>query len=501
MENALWNLILKICSISGGLLLFLGAALLLAAEFGYTDDRTAGLTSITAAALLTGFSVIAMNLTLGRTSNELASSREIAHRLSVGELFLNQAESETAESLRRTSLYLKEKSEMIDRMAAGDLRIINTSRSDADILGSAIKRLIESQQLAMRDVEDAAKIERHLARLSSEIEAIAQGDLTVQADPLPHLTGQLANAVNAMTRGLRLRIKQIKDMSAKIENTAAMLGTTNAELEKNNAEQLVQSQRVAGSIRSLSHQVNEVAQNSFLAERLSGETVLAAQEVFSGSQETLSVVNAIRRQMQETAKRIKRLGERSQEISSIVSSFEEVSDRTSVLGLNTALLGNVEHSSSNAPFAGEIEQLAERASKLSRQLSTLTRQMITETKELSSSMDGTIREVITGSRLSDKIGNSARSTENTASELSSVLRSITESTGYQAKVTEEMTSVMSKVAETADAVFGTAKKATESSRSICQQTSELRNALTPFRLPSEIPPPGLSDPSESKFAS
>lgn len=501
MENALWNLILKICSISGGLLLFLGVILLFAAELGYTDERAAGLTSIAAAALLTGFSVVGMNMTLSRASNELATSREIAHQLAGGELYLEQADSEMAESLRRASLYITEKVEIIERISAGDLRIINPTRSDNDILGNAIKRLIDDQQSSHRNAEDIAAVQRHLARLASEIEAIAQGDLTVQADPLPQLTGQLGEAVNTMIRSLRLRIKQIKDMSARIESTSVLLSTANTELEKSNSEQLVHSQRIAGSIKSLAHQVNEVAQNSFLAERLSGEAMLAAQGVFTGSQNSLNVVNAVRRQMQETAKRIKRLGERSQEISSIVSSFEEVSDRTSVLGLNSALLGTAERSASNTPFSAEIEQLADRASKLSRQLSALTQHMITETKELSASMDETIREVITGTRLNDKIGGSAKATEQSVVELSTVLRSITESTGYQAKVTEEMTAVMSKVAEMADANLVTTKKATESSRSICHQTSELRNAISPFRLPAESLPLGMSDNSDAKFAS
>lgn len=501
MENALWNLILKICSISGGLLLFLGVILLLSAEFGYTDERVAGLTSITAAAMLTGFSVVGMNLTLNRSSRELTSSREIAHQLAGGELYLDQPESETAESLRRTSLYITEKVEMIDRITAADLRIINPARSDNDVLGNALKRLIESQRSTQRNAEDIASVQRHLARLASEIDAIAQGDLTIQADPLPQLTGQLGEAVNTLIRGMRLRIKQIKDMSGRIDSTSALLTASNTTLEKSTSEQLVNSQRVAGSLKSLAHQVNDVSQNSTHAERLSGDAMLAAQGVFTGAQDSLNVVNAVRRQMQETAKRIKRLGERSQEISSIVSSFEEVSDRTSVLGLNSALLGTAERSSSFSPFSGEIEQLAERASKLSRQLSALTQHMIAETKELSVSMDETIREVITGSRLNDKIGISAKNTEQCVTELSSVLRSVTEATSYQAKVAEEMTAVMTKVAEIADTNLSIAKKATENGRSICQQTSELRNALTPFRLPSELPPPGMSDNSGSKFAS
>lgn len=501
MENALWNLILKICSISGGLLLLLGTALLFAVELGYADERSAGLTSIAAATLLTGFSVVGMNLSIDRSMRELVRSREIAHGLSTGELFLDAADSETSESLRRASLYLMEKSEMVDKIAAGDIRIINPTKSSSDVLGNSLKQLIESQQSAVRNGEDLANVERHLTRLTSEIEAIAQGDLTIQADPLPQLTGPLGDAVNAMTRSLRLRIKQLKDTSARIDGTTSQMSANNSELEKNNSENLVLSQRIAGSIKSLSHQINEVSQSSALAERMTGEAVMAARGVLSGSQESHNVVNGIRRQMQETAKRIKRLGERSQEISSIVSSFEEVSDRTSVLGLNSSLLGNPERSIPSSPFSGEIEQLAEKASKLSRQLSTLTQHMITETKELSGSMDETIREVITGSRLSDKIGVSAKATENCVTELSSALRSITESTGYQAKVSEEMTSVMSKVADMAESTLSSAKKATENGRTICQQTAELRNALTPFRLPAELPPPGYSSPAESKFAS
>ncbi|HRJ90287.1 MAG TPA: methyl-accepting chemotaxis protein [Pyrinomonadaceae bacterium] len=501
MENALWNLILKICSVTGGLLLILGAFLLFGTELGLMSDRSGGLMAIAAAVILLSFSIVTMNLALAKASRELAEVREAAHGLAVGQPFDGQADSEAVESLRRTSAYLKDKAELIDRIAAGDIRITNASRSENDMLGRSVARLIESIRSTSRTNEDRAALQRSIARLTAEVTSIAKGDLTTQSDTPQDDTGGLAEAMNAMSRALRLRLRQLKESAARIETAARTVGETNTHLEKGSIENAAAAERVATGIASLAVQVSEVAQNSFLAERLSGEATLAAQSVFSGSKEVLDVVNSIRLQIQETAKRAKRLGERSQEISQIVAHIEDISDRTSVLGLNTALQsGSADRQTGSlSPFSGEIEQLAERASKLSRQLSGLTQSIMLETKELSATMDETIREVISGSKLTDKTGRAAAETERSVAELAVVLRSITESTRYQAKSSEELSALMSGVCELANDLLRTARKAGETGRTLDQQSNELRDVLTGFRLPSETPMPKPPEAEQPKY--
>ena len=52
---------------------------------------------------------------------------------------------------------------------------------------------------------------------------------------------------------------------------------------------------------------------------------------------TITGMDNIREQIQDTSKRIKRLGESSQEIGDIVSLINDIADQTNILALNAAI--------------------------------------------------------------------------------------------------------------------------------------------------------------------
>jgi twitching motility protein PilJ len=204
--------------------------------------------------------------------------------------------------------------------------------------------------------------------------------------------------------------------------------------------------------------------------------------------------------VQETAKRIKRLGERSQEISQIVALIEDLSDRTSLLALNASLQATAagKSDSSFATVAEEVERLAERSNRLTHQISSLTHAINVETKEVVASMEETIHEVIVGSALADKAGQSLVEIEQVSSKLADLLKSISESAKYQAKSSEDISNAMSGISEVTDLVQLGSKRAAESVRTLVQLSAELRTSVSPFKLPAEIAPV-KTQPAESGF--
>ncbi|MDP1172171.1 methyl-accepting chemotaxis protein, partial [Klebsiella pneumoniae] len=63
----------------------------------------------------------------------------------------------------------------------------------------------------------------------------------------------------------------------------------------------------------------------------------AAEQGLSAMQNNIAGMNAIRDSIQETSKRIKRLGESSQEIGEITELISDITEQTNVLALNAAI--------------------------------------------------------------------------------------------------------------------------------------------------------------------
>ncbi len=120
-------------------------------------------------------------------------------------------------------------------------------------------------------------------------------------------------------------------------------------------------------------------------------------------------MNGIRKQVQETARRIKKkLGERSQEISHIVQLIDNLRN-DSLLALNASLQASAAGESGRgfAFVAEEVERLAERSNHLTQQIAALAQTIQVETKDVVASMEETIHEVVVGSTLADNAGRGA----------------------------------------------------------------------------------------------
>ncbi|MDQ9945605.1 methyl-accepting chemotaxis protein, partial [Acinetobacter baumannii] len=117
-------------------------------------------------------------------------------------------------------------------------------------------------------------------------------------------------------------------------------------------------------------------------------------------------MDTIREQIQETSKRIKRLGESSQEIGNIVSLINDIADQTNILALNAAIQASMagEAGRGFAVVADEVQRLAERSASATKQIETLVKTIQTDTNEAVISMEQTTTEVVRGANLAKDAG-------------------------------------------------------------------------------------------------
>lgn len=501
MRNPVWNITIRAVSLLAAIMLAVAAVMSLAQFFGFGESSNIHLLTVVAAAILALAAIIGVNYQSFARRTDLDNGTSAAHQLALGTIIDGIGNSGLDESLQLISDYLKDKAEIAEKIANGDLSIKTAVRSDEDQFGLAFQNMIDRLRPAVQTQEDRAHLQASVLKLLAEVSEVADGDLTVQAEVSPEITGEIAVAFNSMTRNLRTLIKQVKTITIQVGASASAINETTEQLARGSLAQSGQLSRTTSSIANMANQIQEVSANASVSAEVATESLTSARYGLRAAKENIGAIDAIRRQVQETAKRIKRLGERAQEIGQITALIDDLSDRTSLLALNASLqaaaAGNT--GSGFAVVAEEVERLADRSNSLTQQISSLSHSINAETKEVVAAMEDTIQEVVVGSRSADRAGRSLVEIEKISTNLAELLKSISESAKFQAKSSEDISKAMIGIAEVTEMVQGGSSRAAESVRLLVDLSNELRASVAPFKLPAEIAEPSRSARESSLF--
>jgi methyl-accepting chemotaxis protein len=202
--------------------------------------------------------------------------------------------------------------------------------------------------------------------------------------------------------------------------------------------------------------------------------------------ETATGINGIRETISETEKRIKRLGERSQEISSVVDIINNVAERTQVLALNASMQAAAagEAGRGFSVVADEVQRLAKSSRESTSEITTLVGNIQAETSETMAAMNSAISQVIQGTKMAEDSGKQMLETQKTTDELLAVVQQVAEGSELQAKSSNQLRDdaglIVTSTQTTAEYLEGQAKV----SQYLVDQSEKLNESVAVFKLPS-----------------
>ena len=204
-------------------------------------------------------------------------------------------------------------------------------------------------------------------------------------------------------------------------------------------------------------------------------------------QNTIEGMNRIRDQVQETAKRLKRLGESSQEIGEIVQLIEDIADRTSILALNASIQAAMagEAGRGFAVVAEEVERLADRSSEATKKIAGLVKTIQLGANEAISAMEESTREVVEGSQVADKAGQSLSEIEAVSHRLSDLIESISVAARQQASSSQTVSLSMTSITDITQQTSTGIKQADVTVNTLANLADELRASVSSFKLPDD----------------
>ena len=485
MENPLRNLISKAASVIACLLLVIGVVLTYTSFSGSAESRPEIVVTLIAAGCLSIFALVTTYLETGRLKREQRAAIDKANLLAQGCLLEKEEKGELLDSLFLISGYLQEKVSLTDLVADGRLNGNFAPLSDDDHLGRSLHNMVTNLRRSFAAQESREELHNSVRKLLDELSEVSAGDLTVKAEGGPDTAGEIADAFNTMTENFTRLIRQIKEITREVAAATDSIGETTDDLTRCNGVQVSHLTRTTSAVAKIAGQIQEVSDNAQSSSKVAADSLNKARSGTKAAAENINAMRCVRRQVQETAKRVKRLGERSQEIGQIVALIEDLSDRTSLLALNASLQAAAAGPAGTAfaSVAEEVERLAERSNRLTRQISTLTHTINTETKEVVASMEDTVHEVVVGSALADKAGQALFGIEATSNKLSELLRSISDAAKFQAKSSEDISNAMSSISEVTEIVEYASARAGESVRHLSRLSDRLQESVSPFKLP------------------
>jgi methyl-accepting chemotaxis protein len=147
------------------------------------------------------------------------------------------------------------------------------------------------------------------------------------------------------------------------------------ELAQGSSTQVQQISQTTEAVEALAIFIQNVARNAQLSAEAAQDALHNADAGQQAVRQSIDGMLVIRENVQETSKKIKRLGERSNEIGEIVRIIEDIADQTNLLALNAAIQSAMagEHGRGFAVVADEIRLLAERSTESTKRIATLVK--------------------------------------------------------------------------------------------------------------------------------
>ncbi|HEY6287346.1 MAG TPA: methyl-accepting chemotaxis protein, partial [Ktedonobacteraceae bacterium] len=318
-----------------------------------------------------------------------------------------------------------------------------------------------------------------------EVSAVGDGDLRVQAEVTPDTLGVLADSFNYMIEELAKVVGRVQATAMQVTNATRRILDRSDELAQASSTQVEQISQTTEAVEALAIFIQNVARNAQLSAEAARDALHNADAGQQAVRQSIDGMMVIRENVQETSKKIKRLGERSNEIGEIVRIIEDIADQTNLLALNAAIQSAMagEHGRGFAVVADEIRLLAERSTESTKRIATLVKSIQGDTFEAVVAMEDSTQEVVKGSQLADEAGRALNSIYTAVERQAQMIETIAHAANEQAQVSENVAVAMGQISEITRQTNAGTQEAAMSVSYLAELADQLRASVSTFRLP------------------
>src|SRR6202163_891388 len=348
----------------------------------------------------------------------------------------------------------------------------------------ALVVLADSRRSAAEAESENKRNQEAILRLLNEMGDLADGDLTVRAKVTEDITGAIADSMNYTIEELRTLVTGVNRASAQVTERSQEAQHVSAQLLAAAERQSKEIEETSSRVLQVSHSISDVSVNAEESARVAQRSLDAAQKGAQAVQNSISGMTEIREQIQETSKRIKRLGESSQEIGEIVELISDITEQTNVLALNAAIQAASagEAGRGFSVVAEEVQRLAERSGEATKQIGAIVKTIQADTQDAVAAMEKSTVGVVEGTKLSDAAGQALDEIRKVSRDLAELIGGISAQTQKQSASVSDVTRGMQGILKITEETTEGTKQTNVSIGQLTKLAAELRSSVAGFKV-------------------
>ncbi|MDO4637949.1 MAG: methyl-accepting chemotaxis protein [Lautropia sp.] len=348
----------------------------------------------------------------------------------------------------------------------------------------SIDKRLEAERLEQEANRINDQNQSAILRLMNELQKVADGDLTVQATVSDDITGAIADSINYTVEELRSLVGRINRTAAAVAEASAGAQVTASHLQAVSEQQSREIRETGEAVLNMAAQIKQVSASASESAEVARQSLSAASRGRDAVQNAIAGMGGIREQIQDTAKRIKRLGESSQEIGEIVELISNITEQTNVLALNAAIQAASagEAGRGFTVVAEEVQRLAERSAEATRQISALVKAIQTDTHDAVAAMERSTQGVVRGAKLSDEAGMALIGIGQVSQELADLIMRISRTTENQAASASSVAQSIQRILLVNSQTNEGTQQTAGSILQLSELARELKNSVARFRV-------------------
>ena len=356
-----------------------------------------------------------------------------------------------------------------------------------------IEALNQAKALSEERLQRQERIEGELLELLSDVESVADGNLTVRANINSGEIGTVADFFNVIVENLREVVAQVKLSATQVNSSLGQNESAIRQLAEEALAQAEQTTRTLDSVGEMRLSIQSVAaqaEEAAAVARTASETAMAGEEAMDL---TVGNIMELRQTVGQTAKKVKRLGESSQQITKAVLLINQISQQTNLLAINAGIEAARagEDGQGFAAVAEEVSELAVRSAAATEEIERIVETIQRETSDVVMAIEQSTSQVVEGTRRVEDARTSLSQMMAISQRMDEMSRVISQATGSQVETSAAVSALMEQVAQVSKRTSDSSRAASENLKQTVSVAQDLQDKVATFKLDDD----GASDGS------
>jgi methyl-accepting chemotaxis protein len=378
--------------------------------------------------------------------------------------------------------------DVVKKVAGGDnvTRVKLPPTDEIGQLGVAFDKMLDERIATQTRIEqENEQLNNSVVEIMTSVAELAGRDLRIKVPVSEDVTGAVSDAINMMTRSTAAALGQVRRISDSVSASTTHVRQRNNQVEKVANEASEQATAAAAEIQQTATALKQMGVDATQANSQAERALKTTSDALEMVRATVTGISSSRDQIRETEKRVKRLAERSQEITGVVNIIGQIAERTSVLALNASMQAVAAGDAGRgfAVVADEVKRLAENARQATQQIGTLVTAIQSDATETIQAMNGTIAQVVDISKLADQAGGQMNDTRSATELLVASVKNIANATNAQSVSSQTLLTRAYQLLQSSQETLDELAAQRTDTESLATSAKELVSTVGEFRLP------------------